>query len=231
MLDHTQTAESNPAAITSRRPLPIPVNAVLATQLLLIVGSCLLVAFLPYLFSQEETEIVTYTAPKEAARNLPAAANEAPGKPGRLWGVIVPRETDVWYFKLIGPIKDVRENESKLGDFMQTIKFKEERPTWTLPEKWTQRPGNEIRFATILVPAEKEPLELTVIKLPRNGPLDKLLLDNVNRWRDQISLSALTPEQLPNETKRITVDGVESTLVSLEGVLKPSSMGRPPFAR
>lgn len=231
MLDNTQTADSRPAAIPDRRPLPVPLNLIFPTQMLLVLGSCVLVAVLPRYFTAEETEIVTYTAPKEAARKPPAAATTAAGEPGRLWGVIVPLETNVWYFKLTGPIDDVKQHEPQLRDFMRTVTFVKEIPEWTLPDDWKQKPGNDIRFATLLVPGEKKPMELTVIKLPRNGPLDKLLLDNVNRWRDQITLPALTAEQLQGETERLTVAGVESTVVSLEGVLKPSSMTRPPFAR
>lgn len=231
MLDHSQTADPPATAASGRRSLPIEFSTVRITQVLLVAGTCALIGVLPYLFTAEETEIVSYTAPKEAPRKLSAGSSTSPGEPGRLWGVIVPRESDVWYFKLTGPIEDVKQREPELRDFLQTVKFVDELPTWKLPPTWTERPGNDIRFATIMVPADKKPMELTVIKLPRNGPLDKLLLDNVNRWRDQITLPALKSDELAAGTERATVAGVESTLVSLEGVLKPSSMARPPFAR
>lgn len=231
VLDHPQAAEHPPAAALVGRTRPVQFNAVLVTQLLLVAGSCLLVGVLPYLFTAEETEIVTYTAPKETPRKPPEATAAVPGKPGRLWGVIVPRESEVWYFKLTGPIDDVKQREPELRDFIQKVEFTNELPAWKLPEGWTQRAGNDIRFATIVVPADPEPMELTVIKLPRNGPLDKLLLDNVNRWRDQITLPSLKQDELAAQTERIPVAGIESTLVNLEGVLKPSSMTRPPFAR
>lgn len=203
---------------------------ILAARLALVAAACGLIGVLPYLFTGETTEIVTYTAPQEEVRKMPAAEPAAAGEPGRLWGVIVPLEADVWFFKLTGPIAEVAQRDPELRKFLQTVEFSDGRPQWKLPANWTQKPGSELRFATIVVPAEKKLMEMTVIKLVRNGPWDKQLLDNVNRWREQITLPPVAADDLGTTTEKMTVAGVDSTLVNLEGVVKPSSMGRPPFA-
>src|SRR5688572_3030443 len=58
--------------------------------------------------------------------------------------------------------------------------------SWELPEGWKldDKPA-PMRFATILIPAEPKPLQLTVSKFP--GDVGGTLA-NINRWRGQIAL-------------------------------------------
>jgi hypothetical protein len=209
-------------------PAPLT-GSILAVRIALVAGVCVAIGVLPYLFTGETTQIISYTAPKEPARNAPPEPLPM-GKPGRLWGAIVPLKSDLWFFKITGPSADVARREADLRDFVQTVSFPNGEPKWTLPADWTERPGNEFRFVTIVLPAEKAPLELTVSRLGRgDNPLDEQLLANVNRWRGQVSLPPITLEELASSTERLEVAGVEATIVSLDGVLKPNSMGRGPF--
>lgn len=216
------------SAISKRRVSLSP--AVLAVQLVLVVGVCGMLAWLPYLFTREETAITQYPAPKETFAKVPAKLPSV-GEPARLWGAIVPLTSDVWFFKLTGPVEAVKALESDLSQFLQTVRFGKDEPTWTLPDGWQQKPGNEFRFATLIIPAGEKPLELAVSKLGRGGPWDAQLLVNVNRWREQLTLPPLKPEELTEATETLDVDGVTATIVNAVGIKKPDTMGRGPFMK
>ena len=100
--------------------------------------------------------------------------------------------------------------------------------TRTLPAGWEARPGNQIRFATLVIPAAGKPLELTVVNLPNSGEDNvKYVLDNVNRWRGQLRLAPITGEQLSAESSTLDLNGSPATLVNLAGHAAPGGMGGP----
>jgi hypothetical protein len=88
--------------------------------------------------------------------------------------------------------------------------------SWTLPEGWSERPGEGMRYATLLVPTEAggEPLEIRVtpLMLAAQDPLA-----NVNRWREQIGLEHIGPEALSDVARSIEIAGRKAHLVNLEG--------------
>ena len=198
--------------------------------MLLLAAVCGGLLGLIYLKPPEETRITAYSAPKDPVRK-PREQPSAQGEPARLWGAIIPHAADLWFFKLTGPIEDVGALESKLREFLTSVKFDGGQPTWTKPDDWLLKPGNEFRFATLVIPSGAKPLELTVSKLARGeGPLEDQLLANVNRWRGQVSLPPLEPEGLAKESERLSVAGEEAVIVNYTGVAQPNTMGRPPFA-
>ena len=205
--------------------------AVMIARIVLVVTVCGVIGALPYLSTRQETEIVSYRAPKEIPRPAAPPGKSEPGKPSRLWGVIVPVEADVWFFKLTGPVEDVAGQEPALRAFLSTVRFAGGEPQWMLPADWTRRPGDNFRYATLVIPSTSEPLELTVSKLSRGeGDFAEQLLSNVNRWRGQVSLPPLAAEELADATERLSLAGQPATLVNYVGVSRPGSMGRPPFA-
>jgi hypothetical protein len=58
---------------------------------------------------------------------------------------------------------------------------------WTLPAGWTEKPGGQLRYATLQAPVTGR-LDASVVVLP--GPAGGELA-NVNRWRNQIGLAPL----------------------------------------
>jgi hypothetical protein len=218
-----------PAAEPSAAPAAFTVWVLIA-RIALVAVSCLLMVVLPYLFTAEETNIVSYAAPKETPRQLPAATPSPAGTPGRLWGAIVPMETELWFFKATGPIEEMTKVEPELRTFLESVRFDKGEPKWELPDGWEQSPGFDFIFANIRIPAGKEPIELSVSRLVRRDmPLEEDLLENVNRWRGQITKPPVSAEDLSKSTETLNVSGFETTLVSLEGMLKPRGMGRGPF--
>ncbi len=147
----------------------------------------------------------------------------------RTLAVIVPTTPRGWFFKLTGPTAPVAALETKFNEFLATVKFENGEPAWTLPEGWQQQPGNAFRFATIVIPGEPKPLELTVSNLPNSGDDNvNYVLQNVNRWRGQLQLPPIAADALSSETKTVDVAGTPSTLVNLAGHAAAGGM-QPPF--
>lgn len=211
---------------------------------------CALACLIAVLFSgcQKKDGIQTYTVKKPAAvalSNPPAAPTDAhPGDPvatvDRMIGAIVPRGPRTWFFKMVGPNAAVESQIEKFAEFIGTVKIDEKedaRPTWTLPKGWTEKAGDAMRFATIVVDAPERPLDLTVTVLPTGaGSPNAFILSNVNRWRGQLSLPPVDESQLfseaqrTEETRQSTINGMTVTFVNLVGKSSGGGMGSPPFA-
>ncbi len=205
--------------------------AVLAT-----VGSLLLI-----LGCGQHDQITSYTVRKPElvdptlAATPPVAATTAADN--QTLGLIVPVGDMGWFFKLTGDAKVVEQQHEAFLKFMQSIRFSpppDAKPSWTLPSGWKELPGREMRFATIQIAADGgAPLELSVIPLPNTSKdTQKYVLDNVNRWRQQLRLPPIGAGDLASNTKTLKVDGHEATLVSLLGKGSGQMSGAPfaPFA-
>jgi len=86
--------------------------------------------------------------------------------------------------------------------------------SWELPEGWKldDKPA-PMRFATILVPAEPKPLQLTVSRFP--GDVGGTLA-NINRWRMQIGLPPVDEADLAKELKDVETAGGKAKLADIE---------------
>ncbi len=137
----------------------------------------------------------------------------------RMLGAIVPRTGMLWFFKVSGPDEAVQAHAAEFAAFIDSLKFEDDKPVWTLPAGWRQEPGDAMRFATMLLGSREEPLELSVSKFDRKegDNLDEALLHNVNRWRSQMGLSSIDPEQLKDVAPRKESHGVVSYRVEMTG--------------
>jgi hypothetical protein len=161
----------------------------------------------------------------------PAAAKPPTGEPtDRTLAAIVPLEPQGWFFKLTGPIDAVAAEEETFTEFLKSVKFGADgKPTWTLPEGWQQQPGNQFRFATLVIPGDAKPLEVSVTALPNTGEDNaQYILVNVNRWRGQLQMPPITAAELAAESTEIKLDGGSATVVNLAGHAAAGGM-TPPF--
>jgi hypothetical protein len=152
---------------------------------------------------QEQEQIRSYTVSKEP---LP-----------RMLAVMVPRERDVWFFKLMGPEQAVGEQVKVFDHFVELIRFteKEREPIkWTVPEGWRQLPAAGGRYATLRLEGKGSPLEITVTQLP---PGAKDPRTNIDRWRGQLGLDPIDDVELKKLVGNVKVDGVKGTRVDFVG--------------
>ena len=183
-------------------------------------------------------DIVRYTVarpPQSGSRGM-ADGQNAPDIvefPGQLLGAIVPEGEKTWFFKLTGPLETVKPQMEPFLKFVQSIRLTGKSPDWTLPDGWEQRPGTDMRLATLRIPTAGEPLEMKVIPLPTaDGDFDAYLLSNVNRWRDELQLPPISKDELADKVVKIDLAGSPAWLVNYEGRLtKQAAMGGAPFAR
>jgi len=185
----------------------------------------------------QRSEIERYTVAKPVPVEEPADPHAGLGiKPPagepthRTLGAVVPRGDQGWFFKLTGPKDAVAGQTETFMTLLKSVRFDGDgKPEWNVPEGWQQRPGNDIRYATLVLPAAPKPLELTVTVLPKQGDDAEYVLINVNRWRNQLSLPPLAAEALAGHSTQVEVADGKATVVDLLGTSSGNTMGRPPF--
>jgi hypothetical protein len=180
----------------------------------------------------EPEKIHSYSVPKEPKPPVTQASRpEAePGEPtDRMLAAIVPAGGQAYFFKVVGPIAAIEKHEKEFNDFFAALRVGDDgKPKWQLPEGWKEGPGNAMRLATIVVPAEPKPLDITVNALPWSGtPAD--MLSNVNRWRGQLQLPPTDAAHVAESSRQAKAGDLPITIVDLRGHFAGSGM-TPPFA-
>ena len=87
--------------------------------------------------------------------------------------------------------------------------------TWQIPAHWKEQSASKMVVKNFTVSDEKVgKATLTITSFP--GQVGGALA-NVNRWRAQIGLKAITEAELPSMTKTVDVAGGKGTLVDITG--------------
>lgn len=89
------------------------------------------------------------------------------------------------------------------------------RLSWQLPAGWEERPASAMRAGYFVIPGPGgQQAEMTIIPLAGTGGSD---LDNVNRWRAQVGLAAITAEELPRIAQTVSIGGGQGPMYDLVG--------------
>lgn len=177
----------------------------------------------------EADGIRSYTVKRIEPTAKPAVAS-------RMLAAIVPHGEMAWFFKLTGPDVATESQTATFESLIKSLHFADGPsgdPQWTLPSGWTQKPGTAMRFATLEVEANGETLECSVSQLPRaDQPWEDYLLANINRWRGQLRLPAITSADLPKQSSivKLTDSDTEATLINIVGESAGGGMPAAPFA-
>lgn len=168
----------------------------------------------------------------EVAR-IESKSKENPTGPVRLLAAIFQQGDATWFFKLMGSVPDVESVEKDYDKFLQSVQFKKagETPplTFEAPASWQKGATSDLRFATLLpLPQTNPKFELTVIKLGKDSGS---VLANINRWREQVGLEAVSDGDLGKFIKKTTIHGSEAILADFTGPGGKKGMGMPPFAK
>jgi hypothetical protein len=154
-------------------------------------------------------------------------------------GAIVPFQGSTWFFKLIGSGPAVKAAKAPFIVFLRSVHpaagaddaaqvaapaaapSMAETPvptasgaelTWSAPADWVVKPPAPMRKATFGVPAGGVQAELSVTAFPGDVGGE---LANVNRWRSQIGLTPLKPEELDASVSHQHANGLDVTIVEL----------------
>ncbi len=150
--------------------------------------------------------------------------------PDRMLSAIIFHDDAAWFFKMTGPGDAVADQQAHFEKMISTVHYAASgEPAWTTPDGWKQQVGSGMRFATLIVDADRK-LEVAISMLPKPKEMDdqQYLLENINRWRGQMSLDKTTADRLKDDVQAIkTTDGSSGVIVSLRGKAASGGMGGP----
>jgi len=87
--------------------------------------------------------------------------------------------------------------------------------TWQTPEGWTEVPPGEMRVASFKIQGQNgKQADVSVIPLPGLPGSDEA---NVNRWRGQVGLSPVSPEELKKSAESVETAGQPAQLYDIPG--------------
>ncbi len=156
----------------------------------------------------EPPQIISYTVPVKQTRIL---------------GAMVPKGKETLFFKIMGSDELVKPLEKPFEEFLKTVKIPESGQTdWTLPENWTEKRYDKSELlAMIKIPVEDTQLNLSVTQLKTMPGVsyEAYTLQNLNRWRDQLTLPTISAEALPKQLTEIELPGhkAKALVVNLVG--------------
>jgi hypothetical protein len=174
-----------------------------------------------------DPEIRTYEV-KSSPETLPPAPPAGEVK-ARLLGAIIPVGGQSWFVKFSGPVAQIDPHEKAFDDFLRSLRVPDDprkSPTWTAPAGWTEAPPRQMRTVTFLPPGGGKGPELYL-----SEPFSGTLLANVNRWRGEVGLPDIGPDELPKATKEVLLGPTKAYRVDFRGPGGKGGMMRPPFAK
>lgn len=92
--------------------------------------------------------------------------------------------------------------------------------TWSAPAAWTLKPPAPMRKATYAVPATGGDAELSITAFPNSVGGETA---NLNRWRGQVQLPALSEAELSNAVTRLTINGLSVVVADFSNPQAPAS--------
>lgn len=192
--------------------------------------SVLLFLFLACVACKPKEEISTYTTERTSAPRPPFNKEEVASQLDHTLAAMLPVDKTVWFFKLAGPAEAVARHRDEFNRFLKTVEKGDsaESPlAWQVPDGWSEKGPSEMRLATIVVPDEKEDLEIAISSLPLSGPWDEYVALNVNRWLGQLSQGELSKQAILEQTSKIETATGPATVIELSGILKQTPAMNP----
>ncbi len=187
----------------------------------------------------EDTSIRTYSVAKNESRGSRTTATSTltqSAKDELMLGAIVPNNDVVWFFKLTGDPEGVTKIIAPFRSTVESIEFDSSgQPSWKLADGWIQQltPNDMVYgklthsesglFATVL--------RLPVVSEPTEEGWQGYVVQNINRWRGQLSLPEQTWREIADSMEELPglSQGTNTAyFVSLLGK-KSSSGGMGPF--
>lgn len=86
--------------------------------------------------------------------------------------------------------------------------------TWTAPAHWTAKPASAMRKGSYAIKGDGAEADLSITAFP--GDTGGLLA-NLNRWRGQVSLPPLAPDQLDSNREHLDIGPLHVDVVDFAG--------------
>ena len=182
-----------------------------------------------------ETGGASTMSPPFANRSPPSADSSVrPGTvpPGssvtdqRMLAAMVPKGSDIWFFKVMGEKTAVAFVEKTLQEFVENIEFNQGVPDLeTLPKTWTKGGERPFRYATVDVVTPAGKLDISISKLVRQPDKSwgQQVDMNVNRWRGQMGLPASSEKWAGGQSLTVKAADEGSVWVDLVAASKSAA--------
>ena len=145
----------------------------------------------------------------------------------RLLGAMIPVGPESTRFvKFSGPAAKITPYEAAFNAFVQSIRLRDPQGPLEYQAPQGARPGpdRQMRQGTFQFGTGGDTVDLYI-----SDPFGGSLLNNVNRWRDEVGAKRVTEAELPTVVKDVTLGGTKAFLVDFSGPGGKSSM-KAPFA-
>lgn len=114
----------------------------------------------------------------------------------------------VWFVKVMGEASRVEKRKSEFDQLLSSLilrgpkKESKGELLWNTPEDWINAGERPMRFLTFLAGDDADPAEVMITRLGGTGFGE--VLENINRWRAQVGLPAVTRvEDQPSEHTKL----------------------------
>jgi len=158
----------------------------------------------------------------------------------RIVVAMLTRGTMSWFFKITGDDDLVTSQKDKFLQFLKSVSFVDQAPPsiadattssapptapagndntgsiWTIPPNWQSVPPSEFLLVEFSIPGPGG--AKASVNVAEMGGEGGGLLANVNRWRGQLSLSALSENDLSPLTQKLDILGGTAPMVDFTGV-------------
>ena len=140
--------------------------------------------------------------------------------PKRMLAALVRRGDTTWFFKLTGDDRAVVEEVDTFVQFVRDLSFDalgKPKSDSLVRAGWIEATGSPQRLATLRKVVGDSVLDFSISSLPTRGDWNAYVLQNINRWRRQLSLPPLAPGELDKQIVRIRLkgaDGLEALTVN-----------------
>lgn len=161
-------------------------------------------------------------------------------KDGRIIAGIVLSDSGTYFFKMRGNNELVESQKEAFLQWIGTVPLpvslpspvsessaqsvpsaapsaEQENPqiSWDVPPDWKSVPPSPMRYASFTIAGKNAELgDVSISSFPGDGGGD---LSNVNRWRSQIGLSELHPEELKSLISKLSCKNAELQMVDMSG--------------
>jgi len=86
--------------------------------------------------------------------------------------------------------------------------------TWKTPEGWTEEKPGQMRLASFKASKDGKSVDISIVPLPGAAGGDT---PNVNRWRGQVGLEGVTPDEISKAAEAVEAGGQPASLYDIAG--------------
>ncbi|HUK82559.1 MAG TPA: hypothetical protein VLZ12_08020 [Verrucomicrobiae bacterium] len=98
-------------------------------------------------------------------------------------------------------------------------------PQWTVPKDWQEGKASSMRRASFTAKgADGQSADIAVTVFP--GDVGGLVA-NINRWRGQLGLGPMAPDEISSITSNLDINGTQATVVDFQGLASPAGAAHP----